>query len=406
MTIKSPPSAIEGHAPTAPLESPSLAASPAGRRHLRRELVGTLAPVILVSAAVATVLQTGGSRAEVIVSMPEGSPGGMPYAFHPLTGALILALAAMPLVGILLARRAARAETLRSDFAASVADGLAALIVFRPAWSWLVLGWFVATDLTALLPSQLVAPLGRVVQILTVDAIHGRLWSAAATTVIRNALALTIAGSAALLFVAVLGEFKELVPKLLPWLRSAALIPPLVLFAYAPWLGRLLGARPVRESIERADFAGAPNLALIIGMPDRLLILASIAFWPLLIVGLDRYSRVSSNVAGEIMLLRVPRWPAITSVKLPAVLHSLAPAAHIAIVLVFVSCYWVEVGAAPAEPRAGLARLYLYPGSETYGTMDLLAVSLVTLLGAGLSLLAMTDIAAAYVTGERHSRVH
>lgn len=316
----------------------------------------------------------------------EPFPGSLEFTFGLAAAAAIALVGWLPLLGPWMRRVSARQVTLRHSVRGALSDALAVTPLFSPALPYVIGAWFVLTELTAWVPAEILPGPGRVLQILADEVRKGDLFRAAGTTMGRNGAALAISTLMAMIGVFVLGELSVIRRNSLPWLRLCALVPPAVLYVFAPYLDRYL--------------TWVPGFS----QPGRLLLLASVGFWPLLIAGMERYQDISLQLRDEIFVLRVPPLTAAWSIKLPAILKSIAPAFQIAVVLIFVVCYHSETSPAENRPADGLGGYYLYNGSMMQ-SWDVLVFALFALAGAGLAFLFACDFWVAFVCGERHVAV-
>lgn len=289
-----------------------------------------------------------------------------------------------------------RQVTTRGDPVRSLVGAFLATPLVSPMWPFLLFGWQCITDCFGWAAGENLAPPGRLLQILIEEAGKGDLTAALTTTGVRNATALLLAVIVALPLVHVMGEFKRPLRFLLPWLRCLALVPPAILFIYAPYFEAWLRDHVFHQSL---SFTNATSLELVFLQPARLLLLASIGLWPLLIIGLERYSTVSEHLADEIRGLRLPRLRAAVQVKLPTALQSLNPGIQIAVVLIFVVCLGIEECGATQTSADGVS-YYISAGFDRQAR-DVLLFSVATLVGGGLFFLLVSDAMVDFFCGSR-----
>ena len=162
-----------------------------------------------------------------------------------------------------------------------------------------------------------------------------------------------------------------------------ALVPPIILFTYASYLdNKLFHSRGLEELLIHLGGGQVNVWSRAFCHPGRLLLLSSVAIWPLLITGLYQYHKISDTLNNEIKKYRLPRIKAAFSVKLRYVIKAISPAFYIAIVLVFVVCVDAETAGGTRRAIDGVAGFYMDQGNES-GARDRLVfgVCLLTFLG-------------------------
>ncbi|MBI2195311.1 MAG: hypothetical protein HYU36_25300 [Planctomycetes bacterium] len=347
------------------------------------------------------IVLSGGSRLRIEPSACEGKPGGIQYEFGLSEASLISAFAVMPLLGSVARRRAAKAESLRGSFWDALCDAFGSNAFTSIAWPLIIIAWILATDTLALVPGHLLPPPGRLAQVGLEEARSGRFFQAAFTTCLRNGTALVLALTVAAALTTFFSEWGFLRRTAMPLCIFSALVPPLFLFGYSPWLGAILHSESIRVWL--IDLGLDPNGSFfrVFGYPDRLLILALMGLWPLLISALVEYSRFGDRLRIEIESLSLPPFVAVKEILLPATVRAMTPAIYIAIVLIFVTCVEAEMVAATLAPTDGLAKYYLRTGYDNINH-ELTFFSLFALGILAQLFLLLCDATASYFTGVRH----
>jgi hypothetical protein len=233
-------------------------------------------------------------------------------------------------------------------------------------WPLLLCLWVLAIDMFALVESTSIPSPITVVDEYLKAIKSGELCESLLTTGIRITTTLTLSILAAIGIVFIFGEFPNLRVACGRWLRFAALIPPFVLMFYRTTLDTLFrfGATPWR--IDGRYPSWTDPFVLALGSPARVLWLTLAGFWPLVIIGLDRYLRISAMVRDETLALKVPWWRCCL-LKLPSVLHAMQPGFLLSIAFIVLSCKEIEVDGARASPKQGF---FYYFFDEPYSHGD------------------------------------
>jgi ABC-type nitrate/sulfonate/bicarbonate transport system permease component len=358
-----------------------------------REVVPFLVLASLL-VAVAAWIAGNGSAIQQAASGSVGSVGGLDYDVEG--PALVLLCVPVVLLGVgeWLRRRPLGGRSPRRRLLAAARVSLHAVPFLSRTFFLGFLAWVVLTDVFGLWH---VTP-GRLCQLVVDEASSGRLLQALTTTVLRNLIALAVGACLAIVVAILVQESRRFGSGLVPVLRLGALIPPLFLFTFAPWLGKAIDTAAVREWFAGHGVTPYSSVYRVFGYFDRTLVLASIAFWPLVISAVSGLSRVRDTLTTELDSLRLSRWRALCKVQLPLVIRYMSPAFYIAIVLVFVVC--VEAESSPAVDRAvdGIAHYYLRTACDT-GATDIWVLGLTTIICVGTCFLFVFDLVTAFFSG-------
>lgn len=366
-----------------------------------------------------------GTSVSWTVSGSKGGPAGNSYTWEPYMLIIILAMVVVAGIGVYLRKVVSRKPALNWYWC--WLDSFLANPTTTVPWAIFLFTWLFLFDFYNLLSDAKVPPLGRIVQLAIEEMKTGRLFSAMSTTMLRNGLALMLASIVSIILIVVLGEYRKLFQRCIPHMRVLALIPPLLLFSYASYLDKHLGwlitlsqhienvslhflklltkAFCLPESLCHIWFPQETRVdpvnvfSKVFGMPGRMLLLSSLAIWPLLIFGLYQYHKVSDALHIEIKKYRLPPIKAMI-VKMQYVIRAISPAFYIAIVLIFVSCVEIEMDNAKAHAIDGVASFYMYYGY--LNNNDLLVLGVCILIFLGLVFIGVWDMIAFCVCRLRH----
>lgn len=331
---------------------------------------------------------------------PEGGPGGNPYVWKPYMFIIILAMVVVSGIGLYLRKVLSKQPALKGYWGWSFVDALLSNPMTTVPWAIFLCAWLVLFDVFDLLPNE-VPPLGRMIQMAVEEIGEGRLFQAVLTTGSRNGLVLLIACVVSILLILFLGENRKLCQSCIPHMRGLALVPPVILFTYGSYLDSLFHSRGWWEEWLIHCGGGQVNvLSMAFCHPGRLLLLCSVAIWPLLIIGLDQYHKISDTLNNEIKKYRLPWKKAVLSVKLRYIIKAISPVFYIAIVLVFVVCVDAETDGSTQTAIDGVATFYMDQGILSARDRVVFGVCLLTFLG--LFFMGVCDLIASYMSGLRH----
>lgn len=336
----------------------------------------------------------------------EGGPGGNPYMWKSYMFVFILLMVVLSLVGLFLRNVVSKKSTLKGYCRWSFVDAFLVNPLTTVPFAIFLCGWLVLGDFYNILPTEgkgRVPPLGFIIQMTIEEVSNGRLFQAMLTTGLRNGVALLLACFLSIVLVLFFGENRKLCQSGVPLMRCLALVPPLILFTYAAYLDQSLFMSREWEWILMGigDSHKSNVLSRAFGQPGRLLLLSSVAIWPLLITGLSQYHKVSESVNNEIKKYRLPYVKAVLDVKLRYVLSTISPAFYIAIVLVFVVCVAVETAGGTQGAIDGVANYYMDQGVQTEQRARLV-FGVCVLMFLGLFFLGICDVIISFFCGVRH----
>jgi ABC-type nitrate/sulfonate/bicarbonate transport system permease component len=315
----------------------------------------------------------------------------------------LIAAWAPTFIGLWVAARLKASKKKHGAIICKRSPGVAFLKVFddsifaSAAWPILLCAWLLTSDGAELI-EKTILPSPITVVDRYVSGVHsGDLFRSLLTTGVRIIVCVTLSMTAAIFVVFVFGELPRLRTAGGRWLRFAALIPPFVLIFYRSTFDKMLrfGLDPLR--LDERHESWTDSFVMLLESPVRVFWLALIGFWPLVIIGIDRYLRVSAAVQDETRALRIPWWQQWW-IKFPSVLHAMQPGFLLSIAFIVLSCKEIEVDGARAGAKQGFFFFY-FDQPYLSGNFELFFVGITGSILIGLALLHVWEWAILILAG-------